>query len=30
VVGLALAELRQENGDLDGAIGVVEQLEPTT
>jgi tetratricopeptide (TPR) repeat protein len=29
-VGLALAELRQEDGDLDGAIDVVEQLEPTT
>jgi tetratricopeptide (TPR) repeat protein len=29
-VGLALAELRQEEGDLDGAINVVEQLEPTT
>lgn len=29
-VGLALAELKQEEGDLDGAIGVVEQLEPTT
>jgi tetratricopeptide (TPR) repeat protein len=29
-VGLALAELRQEHGDLEGAIDVVEQLEPTT
>lgn len=29
-VGLALAELRQADGDLDGAIDVVEQLEPTT
>ncbi len=29
-VGLALAELRQEAGNLDGAIDVVEQLEPTT
>jgi len=29
-VGLALAELKQEEGDLDGAIDVVEQLEPTT
>ena len=29
-VGLALAELKQDHGDLDGAIGVVEQLEPTT
>jgi len=28
-VGLALAELRQEEGDLEGAIDVVEQLEPT-
>jgi tetratricopeptide (TPR) repeat protein len=28
--GLALAELKQEAGDLDGAISVVEQLEPTT
>ena len=28
-VGLALAELRQEDGDLAGAIGVVEQLEPS-
>jgi tetratricopeptide (TPR) repeat protein len=29
-VGLALAELRQQAGDVDGAIDVVEQLEPTT
>ena len=29
-VGLALAELKQDDGDLDGAIDVVEQLEPTT
>ncbi len=29
-VGLALAEIKQEEGDLDGAIDVVEQLEPTT
>jgi tetratricopeptide (TPR) repeat protein len=29
-VGLALAELRQEAGDLAGAIDVVERLEPTT
>jgi hypothetical protein len=29
-VGLALAELKQVEGDLDGAIEVVEQLEPTT
>ena len=29
-VGLALAELKQDQGDLDGAIDVVEQLEPTT
>jgi tetratricopeptide (TPR) repeat protein len=29
-VGLALAELRQEAGNLEGAIEVVEQLEPTT
>jgi tetratricopeptide (TPR) repeat protein len=29
-VGLALAELRHEDGDLDGAIDVVEQLEPST
>jgi tetratricopeptide (TPR) repeat protein len=29
-VGLALAELRQDKGDVDGAIDVVEQLEPTT
>jgi tetratricopeptide (TPR) repeat protein len=29
-VGLALAELKQDRGDLDGAIDVVEQLEPTT
>jgi tetratricopeptide (TPR) repeat protein len=29
-VGLALAELKQERGDVDGAIDVVEQLEPTT
>lgn len=29
-VGLALAELKQEAGDVDGAIDVVEQLEPTT
>lgn len=28
-VGLALAELRQEDGDLAGAIDVVEQLEPS-
>jgi hypothetical protein len=29
-VGLALAELKQERGDVAGAIDVVEQLEPTT
>jgi tetratricopeptide (TPR) repeat protein len=29
-VGLALAELKQDHGDLDGAIDIVEQLEPTT
>jgi tetratricopeptide (TPR) repeat protein len=29
-VGLALAELRQDDGDVQGAIDVVEQLEPTT
>jgi tetratricopeptide (TPR) repeat protein len=29
-VGLALAELKQDDGDLEGAIDVVEQLEPTT
>jgi tetratricopeptide (TPR) repeat protein len=29
-VGLALAELKQEAGDVDGAIETVEQLEPTT
>ena len=29
-VGLALAELKQDHGDLEGAIDVVEQLEPTT
>ena len=29
-VGLALAELKQDDGDLAGAIDVVEQLEPTT
>jgi tetratricopeptide (TPR) repeat protein len=29
-IGLALAELKQDDGDLDGAIDVVEQLEPTT
>jgi len=29
-VGLALAELKQDHGDLKGAIDVVEQLEPTT
>jgi tetratricopeptide (TPR) repeat protein len=29
-VGLALAELYQDAGDLAGAIGVVEQVEPTT
>ena len=29
-VGLALAELKQDQGDLQGAIDVVEQLEPTT
>jgi tetratricopeptide (TPR) repeat protein len=29
-VGLALAELKQENEDLEGAIDAVEQLEPTT
>lgn len=29
-VGLALAELKQDGGDIDGAIDVVEQLEPTT
>lgn len=28
-VGLALAELRQDDGDLDVAIDVVEQLEPS-
>jgi len=29
-IGLALAELKQEHGDLEGAADVVEQLEPTT
>ena len=29
-VGLALAELKQDAGNLEGAIEVVEQLEPTT
>lgn len=29
-MGLALAELKQEQGDLEGAIDAVEQLEPTT
>src|SRR4051794_21013412 len=29
-VGLALAELKQAEGDIGGAIDVVEQLEPTT
>jgi tetratricopeptide (TPR) repeat protein len=29
-VGLALAELKQDHGDLEGAIDVVEELEPTT
>jgi tetratricopeptide (TPR) repeat protein len=29
-IGLALAELKQEQGDIAGAIGVVEQLEPTS
>jgi tetratricopeptide (TPR) repeat protein len=29
-VGLALAELKQDGGDLEAAIEVVEQLEPTT
>ena len=29
-VGLALAELKQDRGDVAGAIDVVEQLEPTT
>jgi tetratricopeptide (TPR) repeat protein len=29
-VGLALAELKQDESDVDGAIDVVEQLEPTT
>jgi hypothetical protein len=29
-VGLALSELKQDHGDLAGAIDVVEQLEPTT
>ena len=29
-VGLALAELKQDERDVDGAIDVVEQLEPTT
>jgi tetratricopeptide (TPR) repeat protein len=29
-VGLALAELKQDRGDLEGAIDVVEELEPTT
>jgi tetratricopeptide (TPR) repeat protein len=29
-VGLALAELKQDRGDLHGAIDVIEQLEPTT
>jgi tetratricopeptide (TPR) repeat protein len=29
-IGLMLGELRQEQGNLDGAIDVVEQLEPTT
>ncbi len=30
VIGLALAEVLQELGDLTGAISVVEQLEPST
>lgn len=29
-IGLMLGELRQQQGNLDGAIDVVEQLEPTT
>ena len=29
-VGLELAELKQDEGDVAGAIDVVEQLEPTT
>jgi tetratricopeptide (TPR) repeat protein len=29
-VGLALAELKQEDGDIEGAIDIIEQLEPTT
>jgi hypothetical protein len=29
-VGLALAELKKDRGDLEGAIDVVEQFEPTT
>jgi hypothetical protein len=29
-IGLALAELKQQAGNLGGAIDVVEQLEPTT
>lgn len=29
-IGLALAELKQDEGDFDGAIDLVEQLEPTT
>ena len=29
-VGLSLAELRQQAGEVEGAIDVVEQLEPTT
>jgi hypothetical protein len=29
-VGLALAELHQEDGEIDEVVNVVEQLEPTT
>jgi tetratricopeptide (TPR) repeat protein len=29
-IGLALAELKQDEGDVEGAIDVVERLEPTT
>src|SRR5207244_4456378 len=29
-VGLALAELKQDAGDPNGAISIIEQLEPTT
>lgn len=30
IIGLALAELRQEQGDLAGAVAIVESLEPST